>query len=380
LKTLLLAFLFGGIFAIVWLYLGEPWKDLCDGENYMQIYEGHMAAAPFGYRVLTPYLASLLPWDAKFNFSVITISCLILTTGVVSLYSKKISKSLAVSSLACFFWVFSFPFIYYGTTLIRADGPMLLLLAIVFLASHYRVYSLGIMALIAAGILSHETMLIFLPALWLDKLFSTEITGGKQYSYINIILISLFSLAFFAISRLYISVLPGDISYEKGIVPMISFVKDYSGGWPKHLLRIYSAYGPALLYAIFYAAPWNSIRRSISFYSLLLCVMLMTLLATDTLRVMGIFYIPVIFFAACFVVNVFRSGRIKTAVTLLVIQAMYTLIIYGHLRTFKSSVSMNILAALLSLTCLLLVLYVEYSCNEKFSKFFIRFMKTNPEP
>lgn len=370
-------FIIFGIFcSALWLFLGEPWELLGDGTHYMQMYNGEVAASPFGYRILTPYLAGFLPWNPIKNFSVITITCLILTTGIVSLYAKKLSNSIVVSGLTCFFWVLSFPFVYYGTTFVRADAPMLLLLAVAFLVSQKGVYPLALMVLIGLGILSHETMLIIIPVLWIDKLLSTNISGGNKYQFKYLILISLFSFFIFLLYRKQINVAPGAISYENGILSMFSYVKNYSGGWIKHCLRVYAAFGPALLYASFYAAPWNSLNRSIAYFSIFLCVSLMTLMATDTLRVMAIFYIPVVFFAGSFVAEFLKNRKYKTVAVFLIFQIIYSYIVYGHLRTFESSLFMNKLAAFFSISSLVFLIHSEYLNNKNFSEIFIR-MKDN---
>jgi hypothetical protein len=314
----------------------------------MALYEGRLAPSPFGYRVLTPYLARVLLWGAKVNFGAVTLSCLALTTGVIALYAARSGKVPILTAITCVFWVTSYPFIYNGTTLVRADAPMLLLLAVVFLLSHWHVSTFRLLVLIVIGTLSHEIMMICVPALWIDKLLAGDITGGKNYKYTHLLFITLGSLAFVLVFRLLNQVVPGGKNYLNGPIGMISYSIEYSGGWLKHILRIYASYGPALFFAAFFAAPWRSFHKSIGFFSLFILAVGATFLATDTLRVMAIVYLPVVFYAAKYVNQLWQSKSRKAAIICLTMQIIYSFTVYGHLRSFESSLLLNGIAAVLS--------------------------------
>jgi hypothetical protein len=353
--------LIGACVALVFLNVLEPWDlHCCDGVHYLAIYNGELAPAPFGYRVLTPFFARLLPWDAVINFGIVSIGCLALTTGLIALYSYRFGCTRSIIVIFCILWFTSYPFVYYGTTLVRADPPVLFLVAVIFFISRIpTVTTLTLLFLISLGTLSHETMLICIPALWIDKILSTSLTGGNRLKYHQLFIITLGSIAFAAIFRLIAPALPATNSYANIFLGMFSHVIDYSGGWIKHTLRIYSAYGPAIIFAAFYATPWRSLPRSIGFFSLLLIAIIATLLATDTLRVMAIIYFPVIFYASKYVEEWWQSGLRATAVACVLIQLSYSYIVYGHLKSFEASITLQSVAAVLSLATLIFCILIE---------------------
>ena len=362
-RTLLLFFIaliLGTCATFFWSVVGDHWTILADGEHYIALYEGRLTTAPFGYRILTPFLASCLPWGAENSFGVVTITCLVLATGITALYAARSGAALTLIVSACLFWVTSYPFVYYGTTLIRADGPMLLLLAMVFLLSHRQVSTLTLIALIVLGALSHETMLICIPALWIDKFFSEDLTGGSRYKYSDLLIVTVCSIAIVGTFRLATPTLPAQYSYFNGIAEVVSHAIEYSGGWLKHILRIYASYGPVLLYALFFVTPWQLRHKSVGFLILFLMAVGATFLATDTLRVMAIIYLPVIYYAAKYVNELWQSGSRITAVLCLAIQLSYSYTVYGHLRTIKSSFMLNAIAAGLSFLALAVSLLALY--------------------
>ena len=355
--SFLLACLLGTMFAAAWLWVGEPWEVLADGRHYVAMYRGEPAAAPFAYRILVPAVARSLAWDMHTSFAIVTLGCLILTTGVLALYAIETRVSWFRGLTMCAFWGLSFPFAYYATTRIRADAPMLLLLVVTYWLSHRRVPAIAIASLVALGGLSHELMLVCLPALWLDKVFLEEggggLTGGARYHWRELALISAIPLVVLLGARLVIPALSGQVSYATAS-PLNMFVRvlEYSGGPVKLALRIYAALGPAALFAIFFALSRRASADAKSFAGLGLIAIGATLFANDTLRVLEIFCVPALLFAACYLESLWRAGMRTRALVLVAVQASYSYVVYGHLRTFESSRALNVTAALLSLVAL----------------------------
>jgi hypothetical protein len=352
--------IYGLVASLFWLYVGEPWENLADGSHYLLMYEGRIAQSPFGYRILTPTIASLLPYSPSVNFKIVTIGCLSLTSGVLASYSNKFKNGTTFTILVSLFWLCSFPFIYYGTTLVRADAPMFLILALVLSISKMRINILLIFILIAVGSMAHETMLIIIPILWIDKIVSGDLSGGKLFSYQQLFFLSMISLLVVFIFRKLITVTPGGMSYMNGIFSMLEFVVEYSGGWIKHALRIYAAFGPILLFAFFYTAPWKSRNTTFEFLSIFLIALLTTFLATDTLRVMAIIVFPVIIYATKYLKEMWTRGFRVKSFLLVFLQLSYSYVVYGHLRSFESSLQLNLIAALISFVALATCIYSEY--------------------
>jgi hypothetical protein len=345
----ILTTLFAFCVSFVWLILGEDWGLRGDAPHYVELFKGNIASSPFGYRILTPWLARLFSGNYVLGFKIVSMSCLSLTSGVISLLVlKKASSSFQVIAIVCF-WVTSFALVYYTTTIIRPDSVMLLLLALLFLAANYRVHSSILIILLGLGIIAHETILIFIPLIWLDKILGSGMSGGMLYSTKQLIVITICTLVIFFISRKVIPVLPAtEANYWSSPVDILVFSLQSSGGIFKHLMRIYAAFGPALLYCGFFLL-FKPKSELISFVCIFIMASLATLMATDTLRIISIMFLPVIFYASGYLLEVWSSKKKLIAFLLLGFQLLYSIIVFGHLKTFEKSSFLNIAAAALSL-------------------------------
>ncbi len=352
-RLFLLGCLLGGFFAAWWTITGESWEVLADGRQYLMMYQGEIAASPYGYRVLVPFLARLLPMSPQAGFAVVTISCLILTSGVIALYVTHSRSPWFTSITMCTLWGMSFPFVYLATTQIRAEAPTLLLMAVALLLSR-RGASVWLLAtLIAVGGLAHEMVLISIPALWLDKWTGGVLTGGARYRTRDLAILSLATAAFLLGVRGIVPTATGQISYATtSLLELVGRVLAYSGGPLKHALRIYAAFGPALLYAIIFLVWWGRRSDQLAFLGMGMLAVMATFLATDTLRVMELAYLPVIVWATRFLEVIWTNGRRVSVAILLALQASYSILVYGHLRTFEASRQLNVIAAVLSLLAL----------------------------
>lgn len=352
-KSIVAGGVLGIAFALFWLLAAEPWETPADGEYYLAIYEGQLVAAPWGYRILTPFLARLLPWSVEINFAVVTVVSLVAISSVLAWYTASLNKTFSQAVILCVLWGASFPFVYYGTTFVRADAPMLLLLALLFALSRRFAHPIVLLTLLCLGILAHETILIFLVAIWMDKLLSGTLTGGIRYGSWQLLALTIAAVGFFLGTRYFIAVLPSDaINYVSAPQEMFANVLRASGGWVKHILRIYAAYGPALLFCCWFVVFHLSRRDAFSFTVLSLSAVGLTFLAIDTLRVMTLVFFPVLVYAAAYLQMLRERGEQSKFVACVFLQGVYSWLVYGHLRTFEASSTMNVLAALLSLTAL----------------------------
>lgn len=349
--------LVGALFAVWWLYFGEPWEVLADGRHYVAMYRGEIAAAPYAYRVLEPAIARLLPWNPQAGFAVVTISCLILTSGILALYAARTPtrwfRAISISML----WGLSFPFAYLATTQVRAEAPALCLLAIAVLLSRQRAHLLVLAALIALGSLSHEMMLIFIPALWLDRLVGGDLTGGARYRYRELLILTLIAIAFFIAIRRSVPILSGQVSYATtSPLEMFRYVLAYSGGPIKHGLRIYAAFGPTLIFAVLFLAAERRSPNTKVFLGLALIAVAATFMATDTLRVLELIYLPITLYSAAYLTGFWQQGQRTRTVLLVATHTAFAAVVFGHLRTFESSQLLNRAAGFLSLAALVLCL------------------------
>jgi hypothetical protein len=335
--------------SFVWLIIGEKWGLKGDAPHYIALYNGSITNSPFGYRTLTPWLARLFSSNYLLGFKIVLVSCLSLTSGVISLLVLKKASSLFQVISIVFFWITSFAFVYYTTTIVRPDSVMLLMLASLFLAANYRVHPFILIIFLGVGIFAHETILIFIPIIWLDKFGGSDLSGGLFYSIKQLVMITVCALIMFFISRQVVTVLPAaEANYWSNPIDMLAHSVNHNGGVLKQLMRIYAAFGPALLYCFFFIV-FKSKSELISFVGMFIIGSLATLMATDTLRIISIIYVPVIFYASEYVLEVWSSKKKFVAFILLGLQLLYSVTVYGHLRTFEKSAFLNTVAVSLSL-------------------------------
>lgn len=348
----------GAIFCLFWVSFAEPWEVLGDGKHYLEMLRGNIATVPFGYRIFTPFIASLLPWQYMTNFTVITLTSLTLATAVVAFYAVQEKKSIPYTLILCGLWGTSFSFIYYGTTFIRADAPMFLCLWLVFALSHQHKSIVLLFLIATVGQLAHETMLIFLPIFWLEKFFDGRLSGARHYSYIELFILSAALLVVYITVRKTVATLPGVVNYlNTSPQDMLNYVLGYTGGVVKHAMRIYAAFGPLILFTLTYLATQKRKYEIVPFVLYLGMVMFLTLVSTDTLRVMVILIIPMSVYAARYLYSLYSRGNKLIFFGLIGLQAAYSYLVYGRLRTFESSVPMNRVAIAVSLAALLTCIY-----------------------
>ena len=350
----IVTYVFGLIASIAWLNFAESWSIFGDAIHYVSIYKGELAPAPWGYRVFTPYFASLLPWDMTTNFTVLSLNSIALTTGVLALYGKKNDFTLIGISLLVIFWMASYPFAYYSSAIVRADAPMLLMLAVIFLLSKYKVSPFVLLMLSLLGTFFHEMILISIPALWLDKVFKGSLTGGAKYNYFSLVLISIFPLISLIIFRGFVIEVMPVLNLN---MPVISIL-DYTGGGIKHALRIYAAYGPVLLFCLFFILKKRLQSISYPFFGLMLVTVLATFFAADTLRVMSILYIPVLFYGTKYLLIYLKNENFNIFLFLIIFQIVYSFIVFANLRSFESSMFLNLSAAFISLVTMIFCLLI----------------------
>ena len=318
-----------------------------------------MTAAPWGYRILLPALARLLPGESIVNFQVLAIVTLALAGGMVALMSSvQRRETPRFTGVLLLFWGSSYALVYSGTTFVRADPLLLLFISVFYVSANYSLSLLSLWVILATGVLAHEMVLIVLPAIWLDRLFAGEFTGGKHYCITGLLGLSIGGMVWLIVTRMVIPVDGTVEPYWATPVEMARYAVAYSGGWGKHILRIYASYGPAILFAAAYVVGTRKRTIVLPFAGLLAAVFVLSFMATDTLRVLSIVYLPVLYYAAKYVETLWLSARTIQAVFCIGIQVAYSMLVFGHLRTFENSAAMNVLAAVLSVVAAIVCLDV----------------------
>ena len=336
-------------------------NTLGDGIYYMSMYNDEIVKSPWGYRIATPFLASLMPFEPIISFKIITFLSLCFTSIILGLYSDKMRLPFLFSVIFIVFWFFSFAFIYNSTSIVRVDPLMLLLISVIILLSKYRVSNMIILILLCFGIIVHEMVLITIPILWIDKIFGGNLTGGSMYKYKELVFITFLTLCFFLISRTQIEVLPEKVmSYIDTPFQMVNYVLSKSGGVFKHILRIYSSFGPILVFSVFCFLFRKKLNTSIPYIFILLTAVAATFLAVDTLRVMSIIYIPVLFYSVQYLYLIQKLGYEYLTIFCIFSQILFSLLVYMNFATFESSILLNLISASLSILSLLVCCYISY--------------------
>lgn len=140
---------------------GQDW----DHHQYIAMARGENAAAPYAYRILTPLLASLLPFSLETNFTLITFLAL-WGTGIAVYYLARafdFSPPLALIDSAMFYtlyWAVGFNFYDFWLC-----DPLLFLFIVLAIRAARLKQARTFAVLLAVGVLNKETMLCVAP-LW----------------------------------------------------------------------------------------------------------------------------------------------------------------------------------------------------------------------
>ena len=328
-----------GIFACS--LLGESWEILADGEQYIKMATGEMVSAPFGYRILIPFLAQTLPSNLISSFHLIALLALTFTGFFLYVFISDIAKSKTNTDLFIIALLFltSYLVFYYATTKVRVDPLALCILSFLFygMKQGQNIYWLTFMMVL--GVITHESILIFIPILWGMYFLDSELFNKNQYPLRHILFFTGASLLVFAGTRIFIQIESySGFSYEDGF-EIIPYVINHSGGIIEHMQRIYAAFGPIwflFCVQILFFEKWRS--RVFAVFALLMNLLL-TVAATDTLRVVSLFF-PIIFYYSFKLLwsikSNFQFGKLGI-IALLTLQSYYSFVVFGHLRSFETS-------------------------------------------
>ena len=359
-----------------WSVFGEPWETTSDSALYLRMALGDSVQAPFGYRIFSPGVVSLLPFQAAVGFTVLSWVSLMGAGAAMFVYALTLGRSAgehrpaaALAWVTLGFFVTSYAYSYYGSVKL-SDLPMLAVLAVslALLARGRTPWLVGL--LLATAVLAHETALVLLPILWLDRLLGAGALGRRKLSWGALVLITGCGLASYAGSRSLIPVAPAgeQVSYLTTPQAMSSYVLNYSGGLVRHGQRIYAAFGPALVFALLAGVFSTRGRARLFVPGVVLFGVVLTFLATDTLRVMAVVFPIVLLFAGRLVVSAWESRGAGLALSLGAAQLVYSWLVFGHLRSFESSATLQLAAVAVSAVAAVLGLLAVIPAGRRLSR------------
>lgn len=162
------------------LYDGLPY-DILIYKNYIEYFRGEKSESsispPYTYRILIPYLSSLLPFTPLTSLNLINI--FFLYAGLISLYLmlKKIQTKFSLTITGCILYVFSFPVFYYASSG-YIDGSfvgILTMLVYFVLSKKYFIF----LIIFFISVLANEKAIIILPFL-ISFIFAEKIELKKS--------------------------------------------------------------------------------------------------------------------------------------------------------------------------------------------------------
>lgn len=159
-------------------FVGVPKGELTpDQRNYLHFVEyfrGEMPLdschAPYSFRPLVPFTASLLPFKPMTSINIVNTFSVILTVIFIFLTLKRLHFDFELRIVGCLLYVISFPTFYYSTTGHIDATATMLLFAIVLARISERDWALMPLMILAA--LAKETSLILFPFLLLHLYLS----------------------------------------------------------------------------------------------------------------------------------------------------------------------------------------------------------------
>lgn len=168
LYSVLLSLLLTGLWFLITprLTLTNPdFSQNWDHLRYIDMARGGNAEAPYAYRVLTPFLARLMPFDLETNFSLITLLSLWATGIAVFALALAFDFTPALALLGCVL----FYSLYWATGFVIWDfwlcDPLLFLLITLAIRAAKLKQARRFAVYLAIGILDKEAMLCVVP-LW----------------------------------------------------------------------------------------------------------------------------------------------------------------------------------------------------------------------
>lgn len=166
------------------LYEGLPF-DIMIYRNYIEYFRKGTGedkiTAPYSYRVLVPFLASLLPFEPLTSLN--SVNLIFLISGLVFLYLIMCENDTGFQFriAGCLMFIFSFPMFYYSTSG-YIDGT---LIAIMLALIYFILSGKWIPAFITlvTGVLASEKIIIILPFL-IAFIYSGKNKSAGRYAFV----------------------------------------------------------------------------------------------------------------------------------------------------------------------------------------------------
>ncbi len=270
-----------------------------------------VAIAPFCYRILTPFLAWLLPFDLIINFQIIAYTSIFLC-GIVlyQIFKDYFSKTLSFTGVTLFYcldWTaFYVLFNFWVTEALAFFFILLCFWAIK--KSNFKVYSISLLL----GVLTKEIVIITIPVLLISEISKLE----EKKRLIELLFKSYIAVApaFIALILVRIFVVPiqsGYYNYSR-LFQLIGIEKRISG-FKLRDIYLYTIAPWGLMILIF--SVYNkklTLKKWLKLYGVFIILVYSQLFfATDTERLIMVAFFPMIFITVSGMRHLSEEKKIK---------------------------------------------------------------------
>lgn len=139
-------------------------------QAYARYFQGELLwqelTPPYSYRPLTPFFASLLPWDLMVNFAVVNFIFVVLSYGMLYLYLKEFGFTPRGRYVGMLLYAVSFPMQMYMSIPLSDAGGMLFLFGGVYFIKRQ---SQWIYIIAPLSVLARETNLVLVLIYFMQK-------------------------------------------------------------------------------------------------------------------------------------------------------------------------------------------------------------------
>ena len=279
------------------------WPIGGDGNLYLELFYHERVPPPHGYRILLPFILSMMGDDPILMFTLVKYLSLALNSFFIFYIINSFNLSKDLSIYALLIWLFSYPCIYYLTTVIRVDPILFPLISLAYIFTNIKKnYYLGFLLIFLATFI-HEMSGIIL-------IYLTAHLISKKYNFIMPFLFILATSVTFFLIRLQI-ILPASEFlpfYLDDPIGMISSTLDKTSGIIGISLRFYSAYGPLFLYALSFL--FINFKKYHQYLILITGLFFISFFAIDTLRVASIIFIFILILGILFLNDLKKTSKL----------------------------------------------------------------------
>ena len=325
---ILLVFFVSITMSYFFYFFGDTWGIYGDAIQYVNLYEGKDALSPWSQRPLTPFIATIIPTSVKNSFLIVNYLCLAITSILIFLFFQNPNNKYE-NYIILIFWIISYPFSYYSSSIIRVD-PMVLMGMMLLLYLNKNFYNFYInLLLITFFSFSHSLMILSSFFLILFMILKNSILNINR----NLVHVIIYFLLPFLILILHKVIFSS--GNQNSFIDVVIGTLNYSGGIKNHFLRFFSTFGPLFVLLFFFTIEKRN-SDSLIILSVITAIFILSLLAADTLRVTSYIYIFVLFYSSRMIFSMGLKNKFEAYIIFISV-LLYFLILGLNLKSVEEN-------------------------------------------